>query len=233
MTPTELRAGPAAGRRTCSDSPCFLCSLPEDVRQRLDRSSFAADYPPHTLLAHEGDPADRLIAVCRGSLRLLSYGEEGRARVLSVARGGSLVGLHAALLGQPLPFTAEVQEPTRAWLLPWEALQAVLAGEPKLWQRLAREAAACYQETLDALKRPPFERLVHLLLTTAGRGEARRGGRATVAMTERQIGEAVGLSARSIRRHLARLRERGLVARRGGRLQVLDADGLRRAAFVA
>lgn len=210
---------PEQGRST---GTCFVCGLSPEMRRRLEPHIFRIDYPARATLAYEGEPADRLIAVCRGSLRLLSYREDGRAQVLSVARAGGLVGLHTSLLARPLPFSVESREPTTAWVMPWATIRAQLADLPELWSRLAYAAAVRYHEALTEQKRPPFLRLVHLLLADGDGG--------SLGMTEQELGEAVGLSERSVRRHLARLRERGLVTRRGNRLHVVDVAGLSRLA---
>lgn len=209
----------------CDGHGCFVCRLPREVREPLARDLFRVAFPTRTTLAHEGEPADRLFAVCAGSLRLLSYREDGRAQVLAAIRPGGLVGLQTALLSTPLPFSLESREPTTAWVMPWVAVRRLLAERPQLWPRFARAAAVRYHETLDELKKSPFARLVHLLL-----GDGADNGAAGVRMTEQELGEAVGLSARSVRRHLARLREAGLVARRGRRLHVVDPARLSRLA---
>lgn len=210
---------------TCRGQACFVCGLSAEIRLRLERHTFRLDYPARATLAYEGEPADRLIAVCTGSLRLLSHREDGRTQVLSVTHAGGLVGLHSALLARPLPFSVESREPTTAWVMPWRAVRAQLVDLPELWPRLALAAAVRHHETLTELKRSPFLRLVHLLLNAT-----RRSVEVGIGMTEVEIGEAVGLSERSVRRHLARLRDRGLVTRRGNRLHVVDVAGLSRLA---
>jgi CRP-like cAMP-binding protein len=220
-----------------SDRGCFLCSLPEPSRRRLDGAAVRAEYPARALVLQEGEPAERVIAVCRGSLRLLSYGADGPARVVAVAGAGRLVGAETALLRRPFPYSAETQERTSAWSIHWRALERLAGEDPRLWALIAREMAVDYEQALDLMKRPPFGRLVHLLLSgmaeDAEQPRRRTGAPGepsprSLAMTEQEMGELVGLSERSVRRHLARFRQRGLVKRRGASLVVVDDRGLRR-----
>lgn len=227
----------ARGRPLGSCPPgrgCFLCALPEAARRRLDGAAFRAEYPARALVLQQGEPAERVVAICRGSLRLLSYGADGPGRVVAMPGAGRLVGVESALLRRRFPFSAETREPTSAWSIHWPSLERLAGEDPRLWARIAQEMAEDYEQTLDLMKRPPLCRLVHLLLngTAEDGGQPRRRtgepGLRGLAMTEQEMGELVGLSERSVRRHLTRFRQGGLVKRRGSSLFVVDHGGLRR-----
>lgn len=167
-------------------------------------------YPAGTTVLHEGDPSDRIVAVCRGSIRLLCYNDQGNARTLMTGRSGEMIGLSSLLAGRPFPYCAETTEPSVVRLVPGKAFLAQLDRDPALWKLIASREAQALHHVFDEMKRSPYRRLLRLLLAAGG----------PLNMTEQQLGETIGVSDRSVRRHLSRLKADGLVARgrRGWRL---------------
>ena len=115
-----------------------------------------------------------------------------------------------------------------------EALWALCLERPRLAAGLWRETlidAAIFRRWLTNVgQRDAFARIAHILCEMVIRMRAvglAEDHSCDFPITQSEIGDALGLSVVHVNRTLQEIREAGLIVLKGGRLQVLDWDGLK------
>jgi CRP/FNR family transcriptional regulator len=178
------------------------------------------------VLFREGDPATSLWAVRRGAVRIYHVSAEGRPTTLATHGPGEIFGALSALDDPHYPVSAEAVEEGFAWCLARAVLLRMLEEDARVGIELLRIVStrlrsAHLQLHSFAHDRAPA-RLARALLG------ALRGQEACV--TRRELAEAAGTSVETAIRVLRRFERDGLVQGEIGRIQVIDADALRRLA---
>ena len=76
---------------------------PRFVRRAFERDEY---------LFFEGDPADWLILVTQGRVKMIKHSESGRETIVATFGPGEIVGEVGVLVGETYPATAQALEPT-------------------------------------------------------------------------------------------------------------------------
>ena len=156
-----------------------FCSLGDEARSFLESQSVGVEYPRGTVLFREGDACDAIFVVCSGKIKVSVTSREGRTMILRIADGGDVLGMSAALGGEPFEVTAEALEPSRVRVLHLKSLQYLLHHFSDASMCAAKALAEDYKVAFDearrfALPETPAGRLARLLLDWAG--EAKGAG---------------------------------------------------------
>jgi CRP/FNR family transcriptional regulator len=180
-------------------------------------------------LFHAGDEAAGVYVVLEGRVRVVRE-VDGRRIVLHVEGGGGTLGEVPTFAGGPFPATAIAAEPTRCIVLTPEVIAAAIGASPRLALRLLERMALRVREMVTRLDRLAFQqvgaRLARYLLVRAER--SRSGTVISLGLTHRQLAEELGTVREVIVRELLALRRAGLIrAAGGGRIEIVDREGLR------
>lgn len=191
------------------------------------------DAPRGTILATQGDAAERLGVVVAGTVKVYHLGPDGRALTFEKVASGEPFGAIAVLAGTRYPATVETAtDATVAWL-PREAFFALVEGDAALTRWLVTDLA---------------NRVVNLTMVTATLNmdvpsrlagylfqQALAGGRATEAglvvelgMSKGELASALGTVPETLSRALARLRDDGVLEVRTRDVIVKDVGALAR-----
>lgn len=198
--------------------PGALARLQPHLRER-------AFYRQRTLF-REGEPAASLWVVRRGAVRIYHVSQEGRPTTLESLGPGEIFGALSALDEEHYPVSAEALEEGYAWCLPRDVLRRMLGEDPRVGAELLRVVAARLHRAHRQLHsfahdRAPA-RLARALLHAARDGAA--------CVTRRDLAEAAGTTVETAIRVLRRFEREGLLHGEAGRIELLDADALRRLA---
>jgi CRP/FNR family transcriptional regulator len=210
---------------TLEQAELFRALTPETlsrIRPHLRERAFHR----HRVLFREGDPAACLWAVRRGAVRIYHVSGDGRPTTLESLGPGEIFGALSALDEDSYPVSAEATEEGFAWSLPRGVLLRMLGEDPRIGIELLRVVSsrlhgAHVQLHSFAHDRAPV-RLARALLHVVRDGAAR--------VTRRELAEAAGTSVETAIRVLRHLEREGILRGEAGRIEVLDADGLRRLA---
>ena len=137
MTATP-RADVAAALRACR----LWHTASDDAVARLAAAAQAHDVPRGTMLAAEGEPAERFGVVVSGRVRVFHLTADGRVIVLETMEHGESFAAVAALAGGRYPATVDAATPASVAWLEREALFSVLAEEPDVARALVSDLSA-------------------------------------------------------------------------------------------
>lgn len=146
--------------------------------------------------------------------------------VRRVVEPGQVCALASSLDGGPLPCNITALAATRVLLIPADALKAELEAD----SNLALEAGAYVVRELRRVIslcgaiacHTPLQRVARYLLERAGDGTS-----VEVVDTQEQIGAQIGTVREVVGRALRSLESRGLISRRGRRIELRAVDALR------
>jgi CRP/FNR family transcriptional regulator, cyclic AMP receptor protein len=211
------------------EHPIF-CDLEPDAIDQLCRYAKHTSLKRGATIFSKGDPGNSLFAVISGTVKISISSPEGRNAILNLVGAGELFGEMAVLDGQVRSADAtantncELYVIDRRDFLPFVRSQPVLAMKfiELLCGRLRRTSEQVEQVILQDLP----GRLASALL---GLTEKRTLDPAswTIAITQQEISEMVGMTRESINKQLRAWAARGWVRLEHGAIVVLDADSLR------
>jgi CRP-like cAMP-binding protein len=197
----------------------------------LLRGAVERHYAPDEVIYLAGSAARSLYLVLEGRVRVMR-GDGGRAHVLHVEERGGSLGEVPLFEGVSYPATAIAAEPTRCLVLSREAVLGAIRAEPELSLALLSRLAARVRLLVERLDRntghSTVKRLAELLLE---RHASSKGKSFIIASTQQEAAEEIGTVRELVVRGLRTLRQRGVIAARGGgRYVVTDDAALRKIA---
>ena len=194
----------------------IFAELPLEAVRRLVGGATAREFPRHTLLFSQGDPADRFYVILGGRVKLFVTTEEGDENVIEVFGAGNSFG-EAAMFGTgKFPVSAEVVETARLVSLPAEALMAELDADKSLsfmmLAVMARRHRRFQKEISDLKVKSPGQRLGSFILSLVEiEGLDHQGPiAARLPFDKGLIAARIGIKPESLSRALARLRDIGV-----------------------
>jgi CRP/FNR family transcriptional regulator len=204
-------------------APCAHC----DARERnfcaaLDPAELAefakvmteASLPPGGVLFHEGDPAEYVMNVTSGAVKLFKLLGDGRRQILGFRFAGDFLGLSA---GADYAYSAETLTDSKLCRFPRKKLDVLRERFPHFDRRLLSlsidELTAAQEQLLLLGRKTAEERLVSFLILLS-QGQVRRGETSDpirLPMTRSDIADYLGLTIETVSRTFSALRKKGLI----------------------
>jgi CRP-like cAMP-binding protein len=176
-----------------------------------------------------GDPPNGLWGVIEGRVRLLDYPVAGAEVLVQSLGPGAWFGELSTLDGGPRPQDAVASGSTTLMHVPDAAYQRLAEGLPALHHDLALLACAHQRAALAFIG----QRVVQALparIAAALLGVAQDVGRAPLAIRQSELALMVGVSRQTLNRQLKAFERGGAIRTHYARIEILDADALRRLA---
>ena len=207
----------------------FFRELDGAALDQLCRYATTRKFKRGTTIFAKGDPGDRLFAVASGSVKMSTSSFEGRNAILNIIGKGEIFGEIALLDGRPRTTDAiahtncELAILERGDFLPFIRSQPLLAMKfvELLCMRLRRTSEQIEHIILQDLS----GRLAGALLGLADRRQPDAVSR-SIAITQQELGEMVGMTRESINKQLREWAERKWVRLEHGGILLLDAKAL-------
>jgi len=205
----------------------------EAALERLAATARVESAPRGSLLASEGEPADRFGVVIVGKVRVYHLNADGRAITFESAGAGEPIAAVAALAGARYPANVEAATPvTIAWL-EREALFSLIEAQPEvaramiadLAKRVVDFTAVVTSMAMDVPSRLAaylFQRALAVGRTTPG------GLLVDLGMSKSELASSLGTVPETVSRALARLRDEGVIEVRAKDVLVKDVGALAR-----
>ena len=189
------------------------------------------------VLLRQNDRADAFFLVEQGYLKLTQITQDGAEVIVRFVGPWDPVGAVAAVDDRSYPVTATACDAVHVLTWPRARLLEALEKYPQLKSNILREISAHMDNALTRLRELATlnvtQRLAHTLLRlTAGEGAvAPQGGRVVPhALTRQELAELTGTTLFTASRVLTSWEASGLVRSSRAHVEVLDPEGLQRAA---
>jgi CRP-like cAMP-binding protein len=175
----------------------------------------------------KGDPGQGLLAVVSGSVKVSVPSSEGREVVLNIVRDGDIFGEIALLDGRPRTADAVAWTDCELLALDRRDFLPVLREAPELALKLMEVLCERLRQTTEQVEDLMFldlpGRLAKVLLRLAPPQEGE-----PVRITQRELGEIVGISRERINKQLRAWQSQRLVDLETGGVIIRDAAALAR-----
>lgn len=193
------------------------------------------DHPADRTIIREGEELNRSALLVEGFVARYKDFRDGRRQISALHVPGDYVDLHGFTLKR-LDHSLLSLSPCTILYTPHERLRAITEREPHLtrllWFSTNLDAAVHREWAVSLGRRNALARTAHLLCELAARlrvvGLADEDG-FDFPLTQTELAECLGLTSVHVNRVLRELRERGLVAIRSKRVNILDPAGLAQA----
>lgn len=169
------------------------------------------ELPSGEYLYKQGDPPRFVFTLRKGLIKLVSYHQDGRHRIVRLLKTGDLAGMEA-LNGQSLEHYAVVIEPVSACRIPVETIENLNKQTPRLyrtltarWQRALHEANVWLTEFSTG---PAKTRVASLLLYLSSTDNT---DKLFYLPNREDIGSLLAIATETASRVIADFRRQGIV----------------------
>lgn len=209
-----------------SRSPLFA-PLPEGERVRVAKRLARRRYEKDDYLFFEGDPAERLVLIAKGRVKVIKHSEGGRETILATFGPGEVVGEVGVLVGETYPATAQALEPVVTLDLPRREYARLVQAHPALAWAIIEELGRRLQrahETIRSLAVERVERRVARVLLRMAAASGQRleqadvppgAVRITTPLSRQDIADMAGTVVETAIRTMSRFQKRGWIATQG------------------
>jgi CRP/FNR family transcriptional regulator, cyclic AMP receptor protein len=216
---------------------------PDERREIFARHPFFGSFSPgeiDAVIAHahplvcakgevlfcKGDPGRGLLAVMRGTVKISVLSEDGREIVLNLMRDGDIFGEIALLDGQPRSADATALTECELLTVDRRDFLPLLREKPDLALRLMELLCQRLRHTSEQVEDLMFldlpSRLAKVLLRLAGPETH------AIRITQKELGEIIGMSRESTNKQLRAWEERGWVRLEKGGVVITNPAALSR-----
>ena len=192
-------------------------------------------YAKHTVLKRgttifsKGDPGNSLIAVISGTVKISISSPDGRNAILNLIGPGEIFGEVAVLDGQARTADAIANTNCEIYVIDRREFLPFVKSQPALAMKFIELLCTRLRWTSDQVEQVILQdlpgRLASALIRLTERHKVAQGGR-TIAVTQQEISEMVGMSRESINKQLSAWASRNWVRLEHGAIVVLDIEPL-------
>ena len=192
-------------------------------------------YAKHVMLkrgatiASKGDPGNSLFAVITGTVKISVSSPDGRNAILNLIGPGEIFGEVALLDGRSRTADATANTDCELFIIDRRDFIPFVRNQPALAMKLIELLCTRLRWTSDQVEQVILQdlpgRVASALLRLVERNKATQGGR-TIAVTQREISEMVGMTRESINKQLRAWAGRGWVRLEHGAIVVLNRQPL-------
>jgi CRP-like cAMP-binding protein len=211
----------------------LFASLSKAEREAVQRRLVQRRHGKDDYLFFEGDPAEWLVIVAEGQVKMIKHSESGRETILATFGPGQIVGEVGVLVGDVYPATAQALEPTATLSLRRDEYIDLVRSNPDLAWALITELGRRLQlahETTRSLAVEKVERRVArvLLRMASSAGERLEGGavRITLPLSRQDVADMAGTVIETAIRTMSKFQKQGLIETREGRIILLKPHQL-------
>ncbi len=203
-----------------------------------EQSEVARQFSPHyyekdDYLFWEGEPAEWLVLVTAGQVKMIKHSESGRETILATFGPGQIVGEVGVLVGETYPATAQALEPASTLNLRRDDYTELVRKYPDLAWALIQELGRRLQgahETIRSLAVEKVERrvarVVLRMANTAGERLDDGTVRISVPLSRQDVADMAGTVIETAIRALSKFQKQGLIETREGYIVLLEAHRL-------
>ncbi len=193
----------------------------------------ARRFPAGSILWREGEPANLVVALDEGHIRIYRGLPDGNTASMYLFGPGELFGFLPFLDGRPYPATAVAMDNVRARTMSREALLQALRENPEvalpLFSFLGRRLRDAFDRIELLSARGTLPRVAAALAALLSRDAGEKAAVVFLPMPSGEFARTLGITPESFSRAVTGLVETGVIRRLGrGRFQILAPQSLRK-----
>ncbi|WP_208997457.1 helix-turn-helix domain-containing protein [Pannonibacter phragmitetus] len=193
--------------------------VPEVTSHFASFGAKSVSYKPHDVIYYQGDPADRIFEVGRGTVMLFKLLPDGRRQVVEVLRAGDIFGMPA---GEEQDCTAETLTDACVHTLDLHQIEVSPDIQRQLTKCLIAQMQHLHEHAVLLGRKSATERvasfLMHLVPDRGGNncmGPVEDGlpdsRQVKLHMTRQEIADYLGLTIETVSRVISDMKRRGLI----------------------
>src|SRR5229473_6570663 len=226
---SDLRPAVSSKLAVLRKHPIF-CDLEPEALDQLCRYAKHTTLKRGTTIVSKGDPANSLIAVISGTVKISVSSAEGRNAILNLIGPGEIFGEVAVLDGLARTADATANTDCEIFVIDRRDFLPFVRSQPALAMKFIELLCARLRRTSEQVEQLILKdlpgRLACALLGLTAQRKLDPASR-TIAITQQEIGEMVGMTRESINKQLGAWAARKWVRLEHGAIVVLDANSLR------
>ena len=224
----EARPFPSAKMAVLRKHPIF-CDLDPEALDQLCRYAKHATLKRGASIFSKGDPGNSLVAVISGTVKISVSSPDGRSAILNLIGPGEIFGEVAVLDGQARTADATANTNCEIFVIDRREFLPFVRSQPALAMKFIELLCARLRWTSDQVEQVILQdlpgRLASALIRLTERHKLAQGGH-TIAITQQEISEMVGMTRESINKQLRAWAARNWVRLEHGAIVVLEAEPL-------
>jgi CRP/FNR family cyclic AMP-dependent transcriptional regulator len=207
----------------------IFCDLDSEALDQLCR------YAKHTTLRRgatifsKGDPGTSMFAVISGTVKISTSSPDGRSAILNLIGAGEIFGEIAVLDGQARTADATANTNCEIFIIDRREFVPFVKSQPALAMKFIELLCTRLRWTSEQVEQIILQnlpgRLASALVRLTEKHKLAPGGR-TIAVTQQEISEMVGMTRESINKQLRIWADRKWVRLEHGAIVVLNAEPL-------
>jgi CRP/FNR family transcriptional regulator, cyclic AMP receptor protein len=223
------------------DKPAFLRRVPLFAMLEPKHLTGLADITHHQrfrkgqIIFYRGDPGSAMYLLLSGSVKMILPSDGGAEVIVSLLRPGDHFGELAAIDGRPRYVTAVAEQRTDVLAIYRDDLLAFLRDHPEASLQIAISLCLRLRHVTELLADLAFldllPRLAKRLCQLADLYHGSPVEAVEVHVSQEALAEMVGATREAVNKHLARLREMGLIETARGHVKILRPERLTALAF--
>src|ERR1700688_202024 len=224
----EARSFPSNKLAVLRKHPIF-CDLDSEAFDQLCRYAKHATLRRGATIFSKGDPGNSLIAVISGTVKISVTSADGRSAILNLIGPGEIFGEVAIFDGRARTADATANTNCEIYVIDRRDFIPFVRSQPALAMKLIELLCTRLRWTSDQMTEVILQnlpgRLASALLRLTEKQNLEPGGR-TIAITQQEISEMVGMTRESINKQLRVWAARNWVRLEHGAIVVLNAEPL-------
>jgi CRP/FNR family transcriptional regulator, cyclic AMP receptor protein len=232
---SDVRHFPSSKLAVLRKHPIF-CDLDSEAFDQLCRYAKHATLKRGATIVSKGDPGNSLIAVISGTVKISISSPDGRSAILNLIGPGEIFGEVAVLDGKARTADATASTNCEIVVIDRREFLPFVRSQPALAMKFIELLCARLRWTSDQVEEVILQdlpgRLASALLRLIERHQPTQVRR-TIAVTQQELSEMVGMTRESINKQLRAWAARDWVRLEHGAIMVLDVASLQELAGTA
>ena len=224
----EAQGVPGTKLAVLRQHPIF-CDLDSEALDQLCRYVKPVSLKRGATIYSKGDPGNSLYVVISGTAKMSISSPDGRSAILNLIGPGEIFGEIALLDGRERTADAIANTNCEVFIIDRREFIPFVRSQPTLAMKLIELLCGRLRWTSDQVEQIILQdlpgRLASALIRLTEKHKLEPGGR-TIAITQQEISEMVGMTRESINKQLRAWAARSWVRLEHGAIVVLDAESL-------
>lgn len=227
---TSGARGPSSSKLEILRKHPMFCDLEPEALDQLCRYAKHTTLKRGATIVSKGDPGNSLIVVNSGTVKISITSPDGRSAILNLIGPGEIFGEVALLDGRARTADATANTNCEIYVIDRRDFIPFVRSQPALAMKLIELLCARLRWTSDQVEEVILQnlpgRLASALLRLTEKHKLAPAGR-TIAITQQEISEMVGMTRESINKQLRAWAARNWVRLEHGAIVVLNEAMLR------